>query len=641
MEENKFDYKQFIGFALIALIGVFWLNTMKPSEEEAAAAAAEKTTTAQVPTQSADATKEAVVAETTLDLTDSTQLAKYKSASGAFGFNVENVSMDEVTTLENELLSLKISNKGGQIVEARVKGQLVKGQFEELKTYDSLPVYLIKDGNSSFGLNLTTSDNRLINTKDQPFEPTYTENDSTKVLSMKLKVAADKYLEYRYEIKDDYMVDFTVRSQGLNGVINASQPINMEWKLKSFRHAKSVTYENRYTDIHYEFEEGKDSYLGQATDEETITDVTWLGYKQHFFSSILLTDKAFKKATLSTENIVDAEMPEKEVEFLKQFGASIPLELNGGELNYTMDIYHGPTDYDILSGYDRNLDEIVPLGWGIFGWINRYFLIPLFGLLSAFLPAGIAIIVMTILVRLLLSPVTYKSYVSQAKMKVIRPEINEINEKFKGDAMKKQQETMKLYGKAGVSPMAGCIPALMQIPVFYALFMFFPSAFELRQKSFLWAEDLSSYDTIYKFPEGFSIPLYGDHISLFPILASIAIFFYMKMTTGQQMSSMQQPTQEGMPDMSKMMKYMMYFSPLMMLFFFNNYASGLSLYYFVSNLITIGIMLVIKNYIIDEEKIHAKIEENKKKPKKQNRFQKKMQDMMEQAEAQKRANAKK
>jgi YidC/Oxa1 family membrane protein insertase len=223
-------------------------------------------------------------------------------------------------------------------------------------------------------------------------------------------------------------------------------------------------------------------------------------------------------------------------------------------------------------------------------------------------------------------------------MKVIRPEINEINTKYKDDAMKRQQETMKLYGKAGVSPMAGCIPALLQLPVFYALFMFFPSAFQLRQKDFLWADDLSSYDTVLELP--FNIPIYGDHISLFPILASIAIFFYMKMTTGQQMSTMQQPKQEGMPDMSKMMKYMMYFSPLMLLFFFNNYASGLSLYYFISNLITIGIMLVIKKYIIDEDKIHAQVEANKKKPKKQNRFQKKMQAMMEQAEAQKKANAK-
>lgn len=638
MEENKFDYKQFIGFALLALVGVFWINSMQPTEEEIAAQEAEeKAKTEQVTSNTTDAKTEAIQ-ETTLDLTDSVQAAQYKSKLGAFGFAAATTSMDQVTTLENDVLSLKISNKGGQIVEALVKGQKVKGEFEELKTYDSLPVYLIKDGNASFNLNLSTTDNRVINTKDLAFEPTYTENGDTKVLSMKLKVAADKYLEYRYEMKDDYMIDFTVRSQGLSNVINASQEVNMEWKLKSFRHAKSVTYENRYTDLHYEYDEGKDSYLGQATEEEKINDVTWLGYKQHFFSSILLTDTAFKTATLSTDNIVDSDMPEKEVEFLKQFGATIPLELKGGELNYNMDLYNGPTDYEVLTSYDRNLDEIVPLGWGIFGWINRYFLIPLFGLLSAFLPAGIAIVVMTILVRLLLSPITYKSYLSQAKMKVIRPEINEINEKYKDDAMKKQQETMKLYSKAGVSPMAGCVPALLQIPVFYALFMFFPSAFELRQKSFLWAEDLSSYDTIVDLP--FNIPIYGDHISLFPILASIAIFFYMRMTTGQQMAA-QAPPQEGMPDMSKMMKYMMYFSPLMMLFFFNNYASGLSLYYFVSNLITIGIMLVIKNYIIDNDKIHAQIEENKKKPKKQNRFQKKMQEMMEQAEAQKKANAKK
>lgn len=636
MEENKFDYKQFIGFALLALVGVFWINSMQPTEEEIAAQEeAEKAKTEQVTT---DAKTEAVQ-ETTLDLTDSVQAAQYKSKLGAFGFAAATTSMDQVTTLENDVLSLKISNKGGQIVEALVKGQKIKDKFEKLQTYDSLPVYLIKDGNASFNLNLGTTDNRVINTKDLAFEPTYSENGDTKVLSMKLKVAADKYLEYRYEMKDDYMVDFTVRSQGLSNVINGSQDVKMEWDLKSFRHAKSVTYENRYTELIYEYDEGKDSYLGQGEDElEKISDVTWVAYKQHFFTSILLTDTAFKNADVTSDNIVDSDMAEKDVEFLKQFGASIPLELKGGELNYNMNLYNGPTDYDVLTSYDRNLDEIVPLGWGIFGWINRYFLIPLFGLLSAFLPAGIAIVVMTILVRLLLSPITYKSYLSQAKMKVIRPEINEINEKYKDDAMKKQQETMKLYGKAGVSPMAGCIPALLQIPVFYALFMFFPSAFQLRQKSFLWAEDLSSYDTIFELP--FSIPIYGDHISLFPILASIAIFFYMRMTTGQQMAS-QAPPQEGMPDMSKMMKYMMYFSPLMMLFFFNNYASGLSLYYFVSNLITIGIMLVIKNYIIDNDKIHAQIEENKKKPKKQNRFQKKMQEMMEQAEAQKKANAKK
>jgi len=258
--------------------------------------------------------------------------------------------------------------------------------------------------------------------------------------------------------------------------------------------------------------------------------------------------------------------------------------------------------------------------------------VPLFDFLSGMLPAGIAIIVMTILVKLGLTPVTYKSYISQARMKVLKPEINELNEKYADNAMKKQQETMKLYGKAGVSPMSGCIPALLQMPILYALFSFFPSAIALRQKGFLWADDLSSYDTILDLP--FSIPFYGDHVSLFPVLASIAIFFYMQMTTGQNMPTQTQP---GMPNM----KFIMYLSPIFMLFFFNTYASGLSLYYFISNLITIGIMLVIKNFIIDEDKIHAQIQENKKKPKKQSKFKQKIQAAMEQAEQQQKAASKK
>jgi YidC/Oxa1 family membrane protein insertase len=278
------------------------------------------------------------------------------------------------------------------------------------------------------------------------------------------------------------------------------------------------------------------------------------------------------------------------------------------------------------------------LGWGVFGWINKFIFIPLFGFLSSFIAYGIAIIVFTILIKIAMSPITYKSFLSQAKMKVLRPEINELNEKFKKDAMKKQQETMKLYSKAGVNPMAGCIPALIQLPFMYASFQFFPSAFVLRQKSFLWADDLSSFDEIVKLP--FHIPFYGDHISLFPILAAIAIFFYMKMTSGDQ--QMAAPQQEGMPDMAKLMKMMIYISPLMMLFFFNNYGSGLSLYNFISNLITIGIMIVIKRYVVDENKIHAQIQENKlKEPKKKGRFQQKMQEMMEQAEAQKAAQKKK
>ena len=357
-----------------------------------------------------------------------------------------------------------------------------------------------------------------------------------------------------------------------------------------------------------------------------------MAFKQHFFTSILLTDTPFKTAELKSDNLVHDV--EKDTIFTKSYKATLPLAFKGGEVNYNMNWYYGPADYKILTKYEKNLDEVIPLGWGIFGWINRWIFIPVYGFLSQFMAHGIAIIVFTILVRLAMSPVTYKSYLSQAKMKVLRPEINELNEKFKKDPMKKQQETMKLYNKAGVNPMAGCLPAVMQIPVFYALFQFFPSAIELRQKNFLWAEDLSSFDAVLSWKQHIPVvsSFYGNHVSLFPILAAIAIFFYMKMTTGdQQMSA---PQQEGMPDMSKIMKMMIYISPLMMMIFFNNNASGLSLYYFISNTITIGIMLVIKNYIVNDEKIHAKIQENKTKEKPKSKFQQKMQDMMEQAQEQ-------
>lgn len=427
------------------------------------------------------------------------------------------------------------------------------------------------------------------------------------------------------------MMDFSIRSQGLSRVFNSSKDIVLDWRLKTYREAKSISYENKYTELVYEYADGKDDYLSQGDfTEDEEEDITYVAYKQHFFTSILLTDTPFERGKFTSKNLVQDE--EIDTIFTKEFTSTMPLALNGGELNYNMNWYYGPSDYKILNNYDRNLDEVVPLGWGIFGWINKYLFIPFFSFLGGFLPSyGIAIIVMTIVVRIVLSPVTYKSYLSQAKMKVLRPEITELNEKYKDNAMKKQQETMKLYSKAGASPMSGCLPALMQIPVFYALFQFFPSAFDLRHKGFLWADDLSSYDTIAQLP--FTIPFYGDHVSLFPILASIAIFIYMMMTTGQTMQQNQQP---GMPNM----KFIMYLSPLLMLFFFNNYASGLSLYYFTSNLITIGIMLVIKYAIIDEDKIHAKIQENKKKPRKQGKFARKMQEMMEQAEQQQKKGKK-
>jgi len=429
---------------------------------------------------------------------------------------------------------------------------------------------------------------------------------------------------------NEYMLDLSIKSVGLSSVLNTANPAELTWQLKATRNEKSITYENRYAEIVYEYEEGKDDYLNPAkTTSEDAKDLTYVAFKQHLFTSVLLTDTPIKMAKLNQENLVTDE--DEKAGFLKDFTAVMPLEYKGGEISYNMNLYMGPTDYNILNDYDKNLDEIVPLGWGIFGWLNKLIVIPIFTVLTNLIPHGIAIILFTVVIRLIMSPVQYKSYVSQAKMKLIRPEVNELNEKYAKDPMKKQQETMKLYNKAGVNPMAGCIPMLIQLPVFYALFSFFPSAFDLRQKAFLWADDLSSYDSVFTLP--FSIPFYGSHVSLFPILAALATFFYMKMTTGDQAAMT--PQQEGMPDMGKIMKVMIYISPIMMLFFFNNYASGLSLYYFISNLITIGIMYVIKNKIVTEDKVKVIIETNKSKDKPKSKFQRKMDELMEQAQQQK------
>ncbi|MCH7525483.1 MAG: membrane protein insertase YidC [Bacteroidetes bacterium] len=632
MEEKKLDINSIIGFILIAGILMYMLWQNQPTPEEIAEQ--EKALQEQIDAENKANEKAAETFVTTpadfsLEATsDSLQLVNLRNRIGDFAYSasVSSATQGE-TIIENEVLYLKVNNKGGYLTEVRLK------QFTD---YDSVPIYLIKDQNSILNITFGTTDNRILNTQDLYFQPTLTKNGDNQILSMKLKVSETQFLEYRYVLKpNDYMLGFSVKSQGLNNVINSSQDVTLNWKLDAFRHDKSISYENRYTRLTYQHDGGKIDKLDQmGEDEEVEKDVEWLSFRQHFFSSILIADKPFKTVTLTSQDLVIDE--EIDSVFTKSYAVTIPLELKGGELNESLSMYYGPTDSRILKKYDKNLEESIPFGWGIFGWINKSLFIPLFGFLSGFLPYGIAIIVMTILIKLVMSFAQYKQFLSQAKMKILKPELDAIRKKYKDNKMKAQQETMALQNRAGASPMAGCLPALIQLPVFYALFMFFPTAFDLRQKSFLWADDLSSYDAIIDLP--FRIPMYGDHVSLFPILASIAIFFYMKMTTGQQV--MAQPTQEGMPDMAKMMKYMIYLSPIMMLFFFNNYASGLSLYYFISNLISIGIMIVIKNYIIDEDKVLAKIEISKKKPKKQSKFQRKMQEMMEKAEEQKRMQQK-
>lgn len=609
MEERKLDRNSIIGLVLISGLLAWFLMTSKSNETPADNKAETEQT-----------------ANSVAVTNDSLQVAQLKQNSGAFAYGLDNAQTQDIE-VESELLKMTFSSKGGYLSKVEVKNQK---RFT--KDSDEL-VKLIDGDNAKLNIQLSTQDNRVLNTSELLFEPTVSKNGDNQVVSMKLKTSENNYLEYVYTIKpNDYMLDLTIKSVGLNQVLNVNAPATLNWELKTIRNEKSISYENRYSEVVYEYEGGKDDYLNASKSytDANEKDVSYVAFKQHLFTSILLTDTPFETAKLVSENLVQNE--DVDTLYLKKYVAEMPLKYTGGELNYNMNLYFGPADYNILNTYERNLDEIIPLGWGIFGWLNEWIIIPVYTFLIKFIPYGFAIILLTVVVRLLMSPVQYKSYVSQAKMKIIRPEVQEIAEKYKKDPMKKQQETMKLYQKAGVSPLSGCMPLFIQMPVFYALFMFFPSAFELRQKSFLWADDLSSYDSIFTLP--FKIPFYGDHVSLFPILAGLATFVYMKMTTGDQTSSM--PQQEGMPDMSKLMKIMIYISPVMMMFFFNNYASGLSLYYFTSNLITIGIMYVIKYRIINEDKVKAQIEENKTKERPKNKFQRKMEEMMEQAQQQKK-----
>ena len=624
MEQKKLDRNSIIGFILIFGILVWIMYQNQPSESEIAAEKAKKEQVESAKQSQHTATKPLEVTQMDTVANDSLKISKLAGTLGGFAYSATLPSAkQDFTVIENKVMQLKIANRGGYIAEVKLK------DFERIKKGSGDLVELIKDNNADFNIKMITQDNRTLDTKNLYFEPTLSTSGTDKILTMRLKAGPDQFLEYKYVLKaDDYMLDFDLRSQGLNKVLNTSKPLDLEWDLKAYRNEPSVSYENRYAEIYYEHDDGKDDYLGLGSNEnDVLNKVSYVAFKQHFFTSILLTKTPFEKAELTSTDLVDDD--QVDTTFTKKFNAKMPLAFTNGEIDYKMNWYYGPTDYKLLKKYDRNIEDIVSLGWGIFGWINKWIFIPIFGFLSSFISYGIAIIVFTIIIKIAMSPITYKSFLSQAKMKVLRPEITELNEKFAKDPMKKQQETMKLYNKAGVNPMAGCIPALIQLPFMYASFQFFPSAIELRQKGFLWADDLASFDAVMKLP--FYIPFYGNHVSLFPILAAIAIFFYMKMTTGDQ--AMAQAPQEGMPDMGKIMKVMIYISPLMMLFFFNNYGSGLSLYNFISNLITIGIMIVIKKYVVDEQKIHAKIQENKLKPKTQSKFQKKMQEMMEQAEA--------
>ena len=590
MEENRNDPLTFIGFLLISIIIMFWYysNQNIPAIVENDTEKIENT-----------------IAEDEL-LIDN----KPKEIKEEDKYNFQQKKL----VLENDKMYLEIDTKGANITLLNLKGYT---------NYNDESLMLVDQDNSSLNISIPDNQNsRVIDTKDIIFDSDILQEN--KKIKLTGYISDDDIIEIIYNLDNDsFMLDYQVKFNGFETYQNQND-FYISWIKDSFRNSKSLDYENRYTALSYGFEDEKDSYLSiTGSSDKIIDDVNWISYREHFFSSILMFDDKLDKIQIFSENL--ASIDELEKKYTKRFSTIIPIEINNSNSDFIF--YFGPTDYDALKEYNLGIENSVPVGWGIFGWINTFIFFPLFSFLTKYFSYGISIIVLTIIVKILIAPITYKQYLSQAKMKVLKPEIEEINEKYKDDPMKRQQETMSLYTRSGANPMAGCLPALAQMPIFFALFVFFPAAFSLRQKSFLWADDLSSYDSILDF--GFYIPLYGDHISLFPILASVAIFFYTKMTTGGQMMP---ASQTGGVNM----KLIMYLMPLMMLFFFNNYASGLSLYYFVSNLLTIILMLLIKRFYIDDKKILREIEQNKQKPIKVGGFRARLQKAMEEAEKQKR-----
>ncbi len=530
----------------------------------------------------------------------------------------------ESFNVETGLLKITFDSKGA------VPAKLILKKYTDAT---GNPLRII-DNNQHFNITMHLRDGKNVETASLPFAHFISKNDSSQVVIFRSYADSTKnsYLEYKYIIpKDDYMIDFQIRSVGMENLLaDGKHPLH--WDLNAFGHEKDISYEDKFTTLKYEYEDGKVGELSALKKEAETEkpDVNWVDFKQYFFSSFLLSpDKAFDKARFKQIKRFDKE---KDTVHTKHFFFDTELDVKDGQLSYNLKWYHGPNKYSKLAAYGYGMEDVISLGWGIFGWLNKYAFLPLFDFLKKFISNyGLIIIIITLIVRLVTSPLYYKTYISQAKQKIIRPEIEEINKKYKDNPMKRQKEIMALQSRAGVNPMAGCLPSLLFIPIFYALFRFFPAEIDLRHKGFLWINDLSSYEDFIRLP--FHIPLLGNHLSIFAVLAAVVMFFYMKMNQSQTPSM---PTQEGMPDLSKMMKWMIYLSPVMMLFFFNNYASGLSLYYFVSTLLSLIIVYVIKEYVIDEAKVKAQIEENKQKPKKQSKFQRKLQELMEQAEQQKR-----
>jgi len=613
------DRNTIIGLLLMLLLGLgfSWYSAMN-QEKVAALEAADSLKTA----PPARDTISPLVAAPVLTAGDSLpadslkalEMARLTSRFGSLGAAMQGT--EEHVVLENNKIRVVLSTKGGMFEVVT----LVDGYRRYV---DSAQIALWDSTQSAIMFKWLTNGKVQINTGDLYFAPSATRVDASTesgALVMRIETGdPGRFLELVYTLEpDSYAVNFRMRAVGMGDEMDlTSQPMQLQWDATGWSNEKGLQAERTKCSVYYRPMEDDRDYLSEGSSDEETTEVplNWVAFKQDFFSAAVISPEGFKAGSQLAVVVLEDSVHTKTYSAL----LGMPVAASA-DPTASLTFFFGPNDYKVLRDMEvESFDRIIDYGWGIIGWVNKYAVRPLFWFFSSWIGSfGLIILLVTLIIKMLLFPVTWKNYLSSAKMRVLKPEMDEINKKFEGkEATEKQQAIMALYRQTGVNPFAGCIPVLFQMPILYAMFRFFPAEIVLRGKNFLWAEDLAAYDSILSLP--FNIPFYGSHVSGFTLLMCASTFVYTRMSSASQPAM----TQPGMPNM----KVMMNIFTFMMLFFFNSMPSGLSLYYFTANMISIGQMWVIKTYIIDEDAIRAKIEDNKAKPRKKSSFQQRLEEM--------------
>lgn len=646
------DKKTIIGLVLIFAVFGVWMYVSQPSEEERAKikqkqdSAIAASMRAEQEAEKAERLSEDAEKKEQADIKQLAQAAEGNDSlatearrilSNQFGaFSEAALNKEQHLTIENELLKADLTSLGANIEQVTLK---------EYKTYHKDSVRFFTENGNSYGLNLSIGSKVLrtnelnfeVFVNDKPYtggEKLSVKGKDSLVVSMRLYADADTltrnrgYLEYRYTLRgDDYRIGYSIITNNLEKVITDRNTLEFVWNSKLRLKEKDGNVERKNSSIYYLLKDEVEYLKENGADdqkEENGIPIKWVSFKQQFFSTALIAESTNDFAYAKMQTITEKGQHDKYLRTMKA-DLNIPFDGDKEYFKYDMNFFFGPNKYSVVSDYNIDMEQIIPLGWGFFllHWINRFVVLPVFNFLQQFgWSMGIIILVLTILVKLVLFPLAYKSYSSSAKMRVIAPEVQKINEKYpkQEQAMQKQQAIMNLYKRAGINPMAGCLPMLLQFPILVAMFRFFPASIELRQQSFLWADDLSSYDSILDLP--FNIPFYGAHISLFCLLMTVAQIFYTRITMKQQ------PQNNAMPGM----KFMMYFMPVMMLFILNSQSAALNYYYLISLCITFIQMFAIQKSI-NGEKVLKRLEANSKKPLKKSKWQQRIEALEKQNQA--------